>query len=525
MKKISLSFIFVLFFVSLVGCFSASTISSIELVEQPRTTYYVGDPIGSFSIRLIYSDGREPLVISSTNSAITVENFSTSTAGTFTAQIKYISSEYTGAPISFQYTVVNLGEITGSGTEADPYLISSVEQWNQMDTKGEGKFFRLTNDIDFSGKPIKQFATDGVPGVNVNQVYFSATIDGAGYTLRNIDEVSQLVYSKYQEIFGIVKNFKLKNINIIFASNSRNGATGLVTDGNGTVTFEKVNTYGFIAGAQGKIFSNVGAFVAQAGRKGANGAVIYTFNECNNYADILGGLGSYAGGFIGFADQNVNTLSINFNSCNNYGMIEGASGAAGGFIGKFQDETTVTATNCKNYGTVLKLVDAHQFGVNGLTEKGSIVNTAFTETSGAIKEVSAITIDESTLQVTKKAGYTYVVQYYWEGTYLGGGGSGIQFNLPLGENGVIDLINVYFSVDSTVLADYVEDTSFESDLVRKYVHKENPSVIYTCKSLQYQAWKTQVDPKITVRILEYNAEGKLSGYKAGVKTYSAEALN
>lgn len=520
MKKISLSFIFVLFFVSLVGCFSASTISSIELVEQPRTTYYVGDPIGSFSIKLIYSDGREPLVISSTNSAITVENFSTSTAGTFTAQIKYISSEYTGAPISFQYTVVNLNEISGSGTEADPYLISSVEQWNQMDTKGEGKFFRLTNDIDFSGQPIKQFATDKVL-VNGTQVYFSATIDGAGYTLRNIDEVLQTEYSKYQEIFGVVKDFKLKNINIIFASNSRNGATGLVTDGYGTVTFEKVNTYGFIAGAQGKVFSNVGAFVAQAGRKGAD--VVYNFNECKNYADILGGLGANAGGFVGYADHQAGALALNFNSCYNYGMVEGASDGAGGFIGQFDGSAQIKATNCKNYGDVLNLSEAGLFGVNKLDESGTFVNTGFVGTSDMIKEVDSISVDADTRKITKKEGFTYVISYYWVGTYLGGGSSGIRFNLPLGDENTFELINVYFSVDSSILSQY-DEVEFESDLVRKYVHKENKSVIFTCKSLQYQDWNTQESNSITVTILEYNAEGKLSGYISKVKKYNSESL-
>lgn len=162
MKKTILAFISILILSVFSGCTNVTEISSIELLEQPKTTYIVGEQMGAFSLRLIYNSGRDPMVISSTNSLVEVTNFSTEEAGTFTAYINYKSANYKGVPISIQYTVVDLQEIQGSGTQTDPYLIATADQWNLMDSKGDGKYFKLTNDIDFSGKTLTQFAPDGV---------------------------------------------------------------------------------------------------------------------------------------------------------------------------------------------------------------------------------------------------------------------------------------------------------------------------------------------------------------------------
>lgn len=54
-------------------------------------------------------------------------------------------------------TVSNAWGLTGTGTAADPYLVSTAADFKAMakncnaDHKGTGEYFKMTNDIDFGG--------------------------------------------------------------------------------------------------------------------------------------------------------------------------------------------------------------------------------------------------------------------------------------------------------------------------------------------------------------------------------------
>lgn len=512
MKKIILSILVFMFFITLAGCFSVSTISSIELVEQPKTTYSIGEPMGSFTIKLIYNDGRDPLVISSTNSAITVENFSTEVAGTFTAQIKYISSEYSGAPISFQYTVVDLDEIRGSGTEADPYLISTPEHWNSMDDLGQGKYFRLTNDIDFSGKTLEQFAPKDVL-VDGCQKVFSATIDGANYSLKNLNLISQSIPYKYKEIFGFVENFTLKNIDIIFSSSHINGVTGIITAGVGNVLFENVNTYGFIKAAAGKEFGNVAAFATHPDRNATfsnpNPALNLTFNNCNNYADLLvGGTPTIAGGFIGYMSGR--NATVTFNNCINYGTIEGASNSAGGFIGYISGSSiTFSVTNSVNRGKIVKSgKNAYEFSNN----EAQIIS-GYDYSEGSIYEISNI---KNGTGFTYTEGRTYIVQYAFTGTYQGGESGHVRINNVL-ETTDGTYPYVYINDDMPTSYDgYSIDETFVSDVALKYV-SAGKTPFFVNKKIVHSSWS--IVDNLVVTVFEYDNKGKLTGYATVTKPY------
>lgn len=523
MKKIAFTIIAFLFFITLAGCFSVSEISSIELVEQPKTTYSIGEQMGSFKIKLIYSDGREPLVISSTNSAITVENFSTSTAGTFTAQIKYTSSDYRGAPISFQYTVVDLKEIRGSGTEADPYLISTPDHWNLMDTMGQGKFFRLTNDIDFSGKTIKQFAPNGVFVEGDKQKVFSATIDGANYSLRNINLVSQAKPYKYKEIFGYVQDFTLKNINIIFSSNDFNGATGLIIAGVGDVLFDNVKTYGFIKQATGKDIGNGSVFAAMPGRLAANkfenseNYMNLTFNNCINYTDLLlGGQPEHVGGFVGVirdTTQEDRKVNLTFNNCSNYGMVEGGTKKTGGFIGWLGNNMTLSVNNCKNYGLI---VQPYTCEVAYFAPGYTPTDQEFLNVSPEFIEIPRLEVNTTTKKFTKEEGKTYIIQYAFSGETLDAQSTHIRLSFELVSDSYEHL---YLDNTDSAIDPYVKDVSYVSEFANKYVDSETGKFYFTRNGLVHQAWNTN---KVTVSIYEYDTvTNKLTKYWSATTPYDA----
>ena len=77
--------------------------------------------------------------------------------------------------------VASWAEITGSGTESDPYVISSVDDWNTAATEskyfspsgGSFQYIKLADDLDFTGKTFNIFC--GTVG------YCSIHFDGQGY--------------------------------------------------------------------------------------------------------------------------------------------------------------------------------------------------------------------------------------------------------------------------------------------------------------------------------------------------------
>ena len=83
-------------------------------------------------------------------------------------------------------TVASWAEITGEGTESDPYVISSVDDWNTAATEskyfspsgGSFQYIKLANDLDFTGKTFNIFC--GTVG------YCSIHFDGQGYAISGI---------------------------------------------------------------------------------------------------------------------------------------------------------------------------------------------------------------------------------------------------------------------------------------------------------------------------------------------------
>ncbi len=82
--------------------------------------------------------------------------------------------------------VASWAEITGEGTESDPYVISSVDDWNTAATEskyfspsgGSFQYIKLANDLDFTGKTFNIFC--GTVG------YCSIHFDGQGYAISDI---------------------------------------------------------------------------------------------------------------------------------------------------------------------------------------------------------------------------------------------------------------------------------------------------------------------------------------------------
>jgi len=77
----------------------------------------------------------------------------------------------------------------GTGTEANPYLISSKADWNTLSTQVKngnlytGKFFKMTADIGTVTTPIGYTSDGSFYNDDVRGNFFEGTFDGNGHTL------------------------------------------------------------------------------------------------------------------------------------------------------------------------------------------------------------------------------------------------------------------------------------------------------------------------------------------------------
>lgn len=202
----------------------------------------------------------------------------------------------------------------GTGSAADPYLISNVNDLKELsqmvDTPGEGntqqtygKFFRLTQDIT---EPFKQMI--GFEG------FFRGDFDGDGHTI-TLD--INMPTDDYVGLFGTVK-------------------TGAVHD---------LAVNGSVVGRR-----YVGAIVANP----TNEALLYNLV---NYASVSSPYSSiaYVGGVIGgIISQNDGTLGgATVNNCANYGTVNCDGGAVGGVIGYSGQAVGNVISDIANYGIIV----------------------------------------------------------------------------------------------------------------------------------------------------------------------------
>jgi hypothetical protein len=107
----------------------------------------------------------------------------------------------------------------GLGTEADPYRMSTVADWQELIAASADwdKCFILMNDIDFEGANLRPVAPDTDPVEYYFQgIYFTGVFDGKGHVLRNA--TINLPDMNYVGLFGLlgsggqIRNLGVENV-------------------------------------------------------------------------------------------------------------------------------------------------------------------------------------------------------------------------------------------------------------------------------------------------------------------------
>lgn len=211
--------------------------------------------------------------------------------------------------------------ITGSGTETDPYQISTAAglKWfrdkvNDAKTEEETKICAvLTANIDLKNEewtPIANYTT-------TNEIFYEGTFDGGGYTISGLNVTGKF---RCASLFGAVKGGTIKNLTVAGNVSHNYSSTGLNC--------------------------HVGGIVGSA-------LDAATIENCSNNCSVTGGSGDFIGGIAG---SNINNARII--DCYNVGTITGTIMETGGVTGFNMG----TISNCYNVGTIKMLHNSNAVG-------------------------------------------------------------------------------------------------------------------------------------------------------------------
>ena len=239
---------------------------------------------------------------------------------------------------------------SGSGSEADPYLIPSTEKLKALQTqvndKGfnyKGKYFAITGTIDLGN--------ESWTPIGNGKASFAGSIEGNGNTITGL-YVTEETRAGLFEILGVDgTSTYIRNLTICGQVTVDHGHAGGLTAvmGHGTITLEKITTdvtvsvknLNYYASPLGSAGGLIGYNVAN---NGAAYNVVKVIN-CTNKGNISG---ATAGGIAG-ANNDPNAASqYTLEDCTNKGSVTGLL-YAGGILG---GSTNSTATRCENSGTV-----------------------------------------------------------------------------------------------------------------------------------------------------------------------------
>ncbi len=207
-------------------------------------------------------------------------------------------TDYIYMHVATEWTIESF---SGTGTDADPFLISSLDDWSHLvnnvaNDLGGGKCYRLTTDLSVA----TMVGGSGHP--------FSGTFDGNGKTL-TVNFVSSETGTA---LFRSVTNATIKNLTVsgnVYAA-SANHASGLIGGCGGTVVISGCTVACNVRGA-----NYAGGMVGHGGS-----STLTIVNSC--YSGTLGGFQNYAGGLVGWCDA----MTLTVNNCLFSGTFEPYSG-------------------------------------------------------------------------------------------------------------------------------------------------------------------------------------------------------
>ena len=236
---------------------------------------------------------------------------------------------------------------SGTGTEADPYLIENASQlaaFRDAVNAGDdydGKYVALGADIDLESA---EWTPIGVgmrksSGIAEGSTPFAGTFDGAGHVISGLKIASTQGVDFAIGLFGILNGATVKNLTVTDAE----------------VTVPQSELAGILCGmmANDATASGVSVSGSVSGKAGVGGiagrmTLSGTIENCENSASVAAadGVGN-AGGIVGAAYYTTPTGRMAITGCRNSGSISGTD-CIGGIAGL----SAAFVSNCENSGAI-----------------------------------------------------------------------------------------------------------------------------------------------------------------------------
>lgn len=205
----------------------------------------------------------------------------------------------------------------GSGTSADPYIISTAEEFIAFcdDVSEEGntyleKYIRLDADITLTDQ---NWTPVGVS----NTKPFKGTFDGNGHIITIDLQVNKIQFQNYAGLFGYVDTMAtIKNLNVAGSLKTEDGTQ----QNNGSITG---TNKGLIYNCHSS--AAVSGGVQTGGIAGSNDGTI----EACSYSGTVTGVDSYTGGIVGMNGNGKVRKCYNSGTINGVNYVGGIAGSNG----------------------------------------------------------------------------------------------------------------------------------------------------------------------------------------------------
>ena len=254
-------------------------------------------------------------------------------------------------------TVAKKG-LEGSGTEADPFLIQSLEDliWfrdtvNTYTSDGsnqfKGKYVKLTTDIDLAGI---NWTPIGDNSKNDHEA-FMGTFDGDGHTIYNLYVYAASSHLGFFARTGsfldgesaVIKNITFENVDVASSITSGHGGSyvgGVVANagGNSVISNVKLTGYIYVEG-----YGYVGGIVGHGYPTIDNCSV--TGADDDEYRSYIFGHYWCVGGIIGYAGEDSTVITNSSVSNVDLWTAYGAGGAVAGLLNSGNKLENISASN------------------------------------------------------------------------------------------------------------------------------------------------------------------------------------
>lgn len=314
----------------------------------------------------------------------------------------------------------NWNTIEGSGTESDPYKLSTTRNLLAMKAalvKGQMTYFKLMNDIDMS-------SIENWDPLNPDEPYdLGIVFDGGGHSLKNLKSKEKHYSSFFGVLYGKCYNVKFVDAEIVSASNSGAGIIGgYIGTGGKPAIVSEVEASGIITcNGKGQSVGGLGGNAREAtienctvnvtvsnpmgdgsNRTATGGIVGKTIDSAvkikncivRGVVEITKGINNtYTGGIVGWQSA----AGAEITGCEVYAKVKSAGERVGGIVGHYQGGTL---SGCKFYGEV-NAASRLAGGIAGITSSASIIENCLSSGKIVCKNIvgGIVGMNENTLTI------------------------------------------------------------------------------------------------------------------------------